>query len=58
MTLLYNPRQDQWGEHFRLEDEGLITPLTATGRATVRLLQMNEPSQVEERRMLIEFGEL
>jgi hypothetical protein len=49
---LFNPRRDRWTEHFRLEN-GRIEPLTASGRATVRLLQLNHPHRVEERLLLI-----
>lgn len=50
---LYNPRDDHWRDHFRLE-KGEIVPLTAIGRVTVRLLQMNRPERVEERRWLLQ----
>lgn len=54
---LYNPRQDAWREHFALESDGHITGLTPTGRATVRLLDMNGSPQLELRRELIQQGE-
>jgi 5-methylcytosine-specific restriction endonuclease McrA len=52
---LFNPRRDRWTEHFRLEN-GRIEPLTASGRAAVRLLQFNNPDRVEERLLLIAAG--
>ena len=52
---LFNPRLDQWAEHFRLED-GRIVPLTAIGRVTEYLLQFNQPQSVQERRWLVEAG--
>lgn len=52
---LYHPRQERWIDHFELH-ESHIMPLTPTGRATVRLLQLNQPDRVEERRLLIEIG--
>jgi 5-methylcytosine-specific restriction endonuclease McrA len=52
---LFNPRRDRWTEYFRLE-AGCIEPLTASGRATVRLLQLNHPHRVEERLLLIAAG--
>jgi hypothetical protein len=52
---LFNPRRDRWTEHFRLES-GRIEPLTASGRATVRLLQLNHPHRVEERLLLLAAG--
>jgi hypothetical protein len=48
---LYQPRRDCWSEHFQFE-AGEIRPLTAIGRVTVRLLQMNRQERVEERRLL------
>jgi hypothetical protein len=52
---LFNPRQQQWADHFRLE--GLrIVPLTATGRVTVFLLQVNAVERIKERRSLVELG--
>ena len=39
---LFNPRQDNWAQHFIWSGNGrLIIPLTATGRATAELLQFN-----------------
>jgi 5-methylcytosine-specific restriction endonuclease McrA len=52
---LFNPRRDRWAEHFRLE-AGRIEPLTPSGRATVRLLQLNHPDRVEERELLVAAG--
>lgn len=52
---LFNPRTQQWDEHFVLE--GLqIVGRTAIGRVTVRLLQINRASQVETRAELVEAG--
>jgi len=55
VVLLFNPRRDQWTEHFRLV-EGRIEPLTPTGRVTVRLLQLNMTQRVEERSLLVAAG--
>ncbi|MDQ3258600.1 MAG: HNH endonuclease [Acidobacteriota bacterium] len=39
---LFNPRSQQWREHFVWSSDGLrIVPLTAIGRATVELLELN-----------------
>jgi hypothetical protein len=45
---LFNPRQDIWHDHFLLRG-GQILALTPTGRATVRLLNMNATRRVELR---------
>lgn len=55
IAALYNPRRQQWSRHFRL-DKALIKPLTAAGRATERLLRLNDERRVEERQALIERG--
>lgn len=52
---LFHPRKDRWSDHFQLV-EGHIEPLTAIGRATVRLLQLNHPDRVEEREVLVAVG--
>ena len=52
---LYNPRTDSWDEHFEV-DGGAIRALTATGRATERLLKLNLPKRVEVREALSQGG--
>ena len=52
---LFNPRRQRWDDHFQL-DSLRIVPLTATGRVTVYLLQMNAPERIKERRLLVELG--
>lgn len=56
LTPLFNPRQDCWGDHFRVTTTGQIVPLTAIGRVTVRLLQLNRPERIRERQLLIQEG--
>src|SRR3989304_2649952 len=46
VVALFNPRQDIWSDHFSFEGP-MIIARTPTGRATVRLLPMNEPTRVE-----------
>ena len=48
LVALFNARQDVWRDHFVLR-EGQIVGLTPTGRATVRLLNMNATRRVELR---------
>ena len=52
---LFNPRTDRWGKHFAIRS-GRIAGLTATGRATVWLLQMNSDERVTLRALLLEDG--
>ena len=39
---MYNPRRQEWGEHFRWDDTVLVG-ITAIGRATIHTLRMNRP---------------
>lgn len=52
LVTLYHPRNDQWDHHFSLHG-GEIDGITPTGRATVRLLNMNAPQRVELREQWI-----
>lgn len=49
---LYHPRRDNWPDHFRLETESEIYPLTPIGRVTTTLLQINQPNRIRERELL------
>ena len=49
---IFDPRTDDWNNHFILTDDYLINGLTATGRATVQLLAMNRPAIVAIRKEL------
>jgi HNH endonuclease len=52
ITSLFNPRSQNWAEHFKLED-GYILGLTSVGRTTVFLLKLNEPTRLQIRQALI-----
>ena len=56
LTPLFNPRTQGWTEHFQIEDDGEIIPLTAQARVTARILRFNDEARIEERRELIEAG--
>ncbi|MCC3419868.1 MAG: HNH endonuclease [Microcoleus sp. PH2017_29_MFU_D_A] len=56
---LYNPRKDSWEDHFQIQTEnGTIQPLTAIGRVTVRLLQVNRAEYLIERKLSIKIQSL
>jgi len=57
ISALFNPRKDIWEEHFRLSDM-IIVGLTAVGRTTVRVLNMNEARRVRLRAVLRQYGQL
>ena len=54
---LYHPRHDRWMEHFQIDDgTGEILGISAVGRVTVRLLQMNRSAYLPERLLLLQAG--
>jgi hypothetical protein len=48
LTRLFNPRTDAWEQHFTLE-RGVVRGLTAIGRTTAYVLNMNTDRRVELR---------
>jgi hypothetical protein len=57
LTPLFNPRRQEWSEHFRLNTTTAnIEPLTAEGRVTVFLLELNSDEHLISRRLLIQLG--
>ena len=56
-VLLFNPRQQRWSEHFLYDQASAsIVGLTPEGRATVRLLSMNDEDYLLLRQSLSEEG--
>lgn len=54
---LFNPRTQVWSEHFAHEGAHIVG-LTPVGRATVAVLNMNEPRRLELREELLDNDEL
>lgn len=57
ITPLFNPRQQMWEQHFELRADMRISGLSAEGRTTVRVLQINLIERVESRQALAEVGD-
>jgi len=54
---LFNPRQDQWDDHFQVDGEpGMLLGKTLVGRVTVACLEMNTQTQVMARQLWIRLG--
>ncbi len=53
---LFNPRTDDWIDHFAFAESGQILASTSIGRATIVLLAMNRPAIVLIRRELAILG--
>lgn len=52
---VFNPRTDDWSDNFAIS-RGMIIGLTPIGRATARLLNMNDSRRVELRLQWLEEG--
>ena len=52
-TRFYNPRKDEWFEHFKVV-EGVLYPKTDEGEATIRIFQINKPDRIDIRQLLVE----
>lgn len=48
LSRLFHPRRDRWPDHFAFNGERLAG-LTAMGRATIQVLDMNDPRRLELR---------
>jgi hypothetical protein len=57
IALLFHPRRESWTDHFALRGPEIIG-LTPSGRATARLLKMNDCHRVSLRAELIATGDL
>jgi hypothetical protein len=55
LTRLFNPRSDAWADHFDWAGAAVVG-LTPTGRATVLVLNMNDPLAVAVRESLMAEG--
>lgn len=56
MVALFNPRTDRWDDHFAFQG-ATIVGRTPEGRATVDVLNMNEPRRVRVRTVLMARGQ-
>lgn len=48
-TKFYDPRQQHWDDHFRINPDATLTGLTPEGRATVNVLRLNDEERVKQR---------
>ncbi len=52
---LFDPRNDQWSNHFTT-DEGKVLGITKIGKATVKLLKLNDRNRLMLRNLLAKAG--
>lgn len=55
LTPLFNPITQNWFDYFEAKN-GEIIPLTNVGKATVKLLELNQPSRVNARFQMMLAG--
>lgn len=56
-TKLYHPRQQQWNEHFQINDDGTLTGQTPEGRVTISVLRINNMERIKPRQIALLIGE-
>lgn len=56
-TKLYNPRQQQWADHFRINSDATLSGLSPEGRATINVLRINDEERVKHRQVLMTIGD-
>lgn len=56
VVLLFNPRRQSWKRHFEWLGPVLVGR-TQTGRATIAVLDINDPQRTRLRQMLMDSGE-
>jgi hypothetical protein len=54
-AFFFNPRTQVWSEHFAISQD-VVIGLTPIGRVTVKLLQVNTPDRIAERKQVREVG--
>jgi hypothetical protein len=55
ITPLYHPRRQKWNTHFRWKG-GLLLGITAVGRTTIYVLEINRDDRVQYRHSLMKLG--
>lgn len=53
---LFHPRLDDWQDHFETDNSGLISAKSDIGTATLKVLSINHPDRIIERRLLWQLG--
>jgi HNH endonuclease len=56
LVRLFHPRLDIWDEHFETDNSGLIIGQTDIGVATLKVLAINHPDRIIERKILWQIG--
>ena len=54
---LFNPRQQRWEDHFKINPDATVAGLTPEGRATVIVLRINDEERVQHRLSELAVGD-
>lgn len=52
----FNPRIEEWNDHFLIDNSGQIIGTSEVGKATVKIFSINHPDRIIERRILLELS--
>ncbi len=55
-TRFYHPRNDDWWDHFELENH-LFIPRSKIGEGTIKILELNHEERLMERLAFLEIGQ-
>ena len=56
-TFLYNPRKQNWDDHFQLKADASLIGKTPEGRVTIEVMRMNDDARVHYRQFAISINE-
>lgn len=56
-VFLFNPRKQDWDEHFQINSDATLIGKTPEGRVTVNVMKMNEEPRVQYRQFAMSIGE-
>ena len=56
LTKFFNPRTNNWVDHFQINESGEIVALTSVGEVTSAIFRFNDRERIIERIGLIELG--
>lgn len=56
-TFLFNPRKQNWDDHFRVNPDATITGITPEGRVTIDVMRINDEARVQYRQDALAMGE-
>ncbi len=56
-TKLFDPRKQQWDDHFQINSDATLAGISPEGRVTIAVLRINDADRVKQRKMLMLLGD-